>query len=190
MNKDNEGKSNIYRYVLCGLMAAIICLFAPISVPIGPIPVSLTNLVLYIAVYILSVGDAMLSLAVYMLIGIAGLPVFSGYSGGIAKLAGPTGGYLVGFFPMLLILGIVFLYVKKMKSPLIRALIMIVAGVLATGVLYALGTVWFVYQMECTWEYALSVCVIPFIPFDIGKIIIANIVGPMIRKPLSRLGLV
>ena len=64
----------------------------------------MTNLVLYISVFILSWKQATLSYAVYLLLGIAGLPVFSGFAGGLAKVAGPTGGYLASFFIFLTIL--------------------------------------------------------------------------------------
>ena len=84
--------------VLIGVVTAITCILAPMSVPlpITPVPISLTNLVLYVSVFLLGWKSATVSYIVYLLIGFAGLPVFSGFTGGLAKLAGPTGGYLIG----------------------------------------------------------------------------------------------
>lgn len=88
----------IYRYHLY---------FSPLSIPIpiSPVPITLTNLVLFISLYILSWKEALISYILYLLLGICGLPVFSGFSGGIGKLAGPTGGYLAGFIFLILIAG-------------------------------------------------------------------------------------
>lgn len=183
-------KSKIYEMAACAMVAAIICIFAPMSVPIGPIPISLTNLVLYFAIFILSTRGTVISFGIYMLLGIVGLPIFSGYAGGIAKVAGPTGGYLVGFFPMIIIMGLVYNKLACDKKIAVNIGITVIGMIIGTLVAYALGTLWFVFQMECTWEYAMSVCVIPFIPFDLAKIVLANIVGRAVRKPLKVQGLI
>ena len=91
--------SSTKRMVWVALFTAITCILAPLSIPIpiSPVPITLTNLVLFISLYILSWKEALISYILYLLLGICGLPVFSGFSGGIGKLAGPTGGYLAGF---------------------------------------------------------------------------------------------
>lgn len=173
-------KNNIYFLTTCALMAALMCIFGPMSVPIGPIPISLTNLILYFAIFILGTKGTTVSFLVYLLLGAAGLPVFSGYSGGLGKLAGPTGGYLVGFIPMVIIMGIIINLSKK--NPVISVVGMMAGTLLA----YLLGTAWFVFQSQSEWGYALSVCVFPFIPFDIAKMIIATILGKAVRKALLK----
>ena len=89
------------------LMAAVTCILAPLSIPIGPVPISLTNLVVYFTVYVIGLKAGTCSYCLYVLLGVVGLPVFSGYVGGPAKIAGPTGGYIVGFVLMALIGGYV-----------------------------------------------------------------------------------
>ena len=185
----NIKKTSIYNYTAYALIAALICIFAPMSVPIGPIPVSLTNLVLYFAIFIIGTKGTTISYLVYMLIGIVGLPVFSGYAGGIGKVAGPTGGYLVGFIPMIIIMGLAYTNTKNKKAS-VNITATFIGMIVGTLVAYALGTLWFVFQMDCTWAYALSVCVFPFIPFDLGKMVIANILGRIVRKPLLKQGLI
>ena len=173
-------KLSVYQMATCAIMAALMCVLGPMSVPIGPIPVSLTNLVIYLAVILLGANLSTTSYVVYLLLGMVGLPVFSGYQGGIAKLAGPTGGYLIGFIFMAYISGIFF---KKSKHNII---ITIIGMILGTAVAYLFGTIWFIFQMQCELSYALSVCVYPFIPFDIAKIVIAVFLGLAIRKALAK----
>lgn len=168
----------------CALMAALMCICGPLSVPIGPVPISLTNLVLYFCLFILGTKNTTLSFIVYLLLGLVGLPVFSGFSGGFGKLAGPTGGYLIGFIPMVIIAGLIMY--KFRLQPVISVLAMI-AGTL---VAYLFGTIWFVFQAQCEISYALSVCVFPFIPFDIAKMVIATIIGKAVRIPLLKAGII
>jgi len=179
MNK----KTKIYKLTTCALFAALMCIFGPMSVPIGPIPVSLTNLVIYFAIYLLGTRETLISYLVYLLLGTVGLPVFSGYAGGIGKLVGPTGGYLIGFIFMILISGIVH---KVSHKKVIWTSLGMVAG---TAVAYLFGTAWFVYMMKNEWSYALSVCVYPFIPFDLGKIVVAAILGKAVSAALVKAGI-
>ena len=90
-------KLTIYQMATCAIMAALMCILGPLSIPIGPVPVSLTNLVVLLAAVLLGAKLSTVSAVVYILLGLVGLPVFSGFQGGVAKLAGPTGGYIIGF---------------------------------------------------------------------------------------------
>ncbi len=83
--------------------------------PIGPVPISLTNLVIYFSLYVLGGQRATITYIVYLLLGLVGLPVFSGFEGGPGKLAGPTGGYLIGFIFMAIVCGLL-MRVKKDKK--------------------------------------------------------------------------
>lgn len=173
----------IYDLTTCALFAALMCIFGPMSVPIGVIPISLTNLVIYLAVYLLGTRESTISYLIYLLLGAVGLPVFSQYSGGLGKLLGPTGGYLIGFIFMTIISGVALKLSKA--NVFITALGMAVGTVVA----YAFGTAWFVKVAEYTWTDALAVCVYPFIPFDLGKIVIASILGKTVRAALTKAGL-
>lgn len=181
--KVKEKKFTVYQLCFMALMAAVTCILAPMSVPIGPIPISLTNLVVYFTVYVIGTKASIGSYCIYVLLGIVGLPVFSGYVGGPAKIAGPTGGYIVGFILMAAIGGF---FIEKFKR---NAVLTIVGWVLGTAVDYCLGTVWFVYVAKCSFAYALGVCVYPFIIFDIAKIVIATGLGHAVRYALIKAGL-
>lgn len=175
-------KITTYQMAVTALMAAVMCVLGPLSVPIGAVPISLTNLVICFTVWLLGPKFGTLSVAVYLLIGLVGVPVFSGYGAGLAKLAGPTGGYLVGFLLMAFIGG---LFVEKSKGNPVISGVGLVLGIAAS---YVLGTAWFVSQMQCELSYALAVCVYPFIAFDLGKVVISCILGSLLRKRLDQAG--
>ena len=98
-------KNKTYALAMTALMAAVTCVLAPMAIPIGPVPISLTNLAIYLSLYLLGWKWGTASYVVYMLIGMVGVPVFSGFTGGLGKLAGPTGGYIIGFVPMAVLAG-------------------------------------------------------------------------------------
>ena len=87
------------RMALIGVMTAVTCIMGPLSIPLpfSPVPISFTNLAIYLAAYVLGMKACTISYLIYMLLGMVGIPVFSGFTGGPAKLAGPTGGYIIGF---------------------------------------------------------------------------------------------
>lgn len=113
-----------------------------------------------------------------MLLGLCGLPVFSGFSGGLGKLAGPTGGYLIGFLFLILIGGF-FMTLSDGQHQLLFALAGLVLGSL---VMYLFGTLWLAFQMHLTFIQALFAGVIPYLPGDILKIVLALLLGPQLRK--------
>lgn len=178
-----KNKTAVSLLTTAALMAALICALGPLAVPIGLVPVTLATLVLYLTVYLLGMKGATVSVLVYLLLGAVGMPVFSGYQGGLAKLVGPTGGYLVGYIFLTLLSG----WIMELGQ---RKILWTVVGmIVGTAVLYAFGTAWFVLMMQCELGYALSVCVMPFIPFDLVKIVLATAFGKILRAALVRANL-
>lgn len=173
-------KISIYDMAKCGIMTALMCVLSPVAVPIGPIPVTLSTLMVCLTTVILGTKLGILSYLIYLLLGAVGLPVFSGYAGGVGKLIGPTGGYLIGFIFMVIIGGI---FVSKFKAKIWLTGVGMLFGLIVT---YAFGTVWFVISMKVDVSYALSVCVWPFIPFDIAKIIVAILLGTAVNRALKK----
>ena len=161
-------------YLLYGMILSI-------PIPVSPVPISLTNLVLLISVYILGWKDASISFIIYLLLGLAGLPVFSGFSGGLGKIAGPTGGYLAGFIFMTVIAGLAVDIFSGKRLPAV------IGMALGTAVAYAFGTAWLAIQMDLTFISALSIGVLPYLAGDTLKIILAVIAGPMLKKRLRPL---
>jgi len=177
-------KVTTYQMALISLMTAITCILGPISIQLpGGVPISLTNLVIYLTVFVLGCKKGTISYCIYMFLGIIGLPVFSGFAGGVGKVAGPTGGYILGFIFLAMISGY---FIEKFPG---KNYIGVIGMVLGTVVAYILGTVWFIVQTHMALGAALVACVFPFLIGDIIKIAIATLVGPIIRKQLLRAGL-
>ena len=105
MEKTASTKNTTYTLVAIALMTAVICVLAPLSLPIGPVPISMATLVLFLSIYVLGWKKATISVCLYILLGLVGVPVFSGFTGGVSKLAGATGGYIVGYIPMVALAG-------------------------------------------------------------------------------------
>ncbi|MCD8045325.1 MAG: biotin transporter BioY [Clostridiales bacterium] len=172
-------KLTIYEIAMIAVITAVTCILAPLSIPIGPVPISLTSMVIYFSLYILGWKKATISCIIYLLIGLAGVPVFSGFTSGPAKLFGTTGGYLIGFIPMALIAGI---FIEKFYGKWYLCLLGMILG---TIVCYALGTAWLAVQANMGLKAALMAGVIPFIIGDLIKMILAMKIGPLIRKRLA-----
>ncbi len=173
-------KSNAYQMAITGVMAAVICILGPLSIPIGVVPISFTNLAIYFALYILGMKKGATSYIIYMFIGFVGIPVFSSFTGGPSKLLGPTGGYIIGFILMALISGF---FIDHFFD---KWYLCFAGMVLGTAVCYAFGTAWLSYQANISISSALAAGVIPFIPGDLVKILIATFAGPQIRKRLIK----
>ena len=169
----NEKKISTSTIAMIALMTAVTCILGPLSVPIGPVPISLTNLAIYFTVILLGWKKGTVSYVIYLLIGLVGVPVFSSFS---------TGGYLIGFIFLAMISG---WFIEKFPG---KRVMYFVGMVLGTAVCYALGTAWLAYEAEMTFQAALMAGVIPFIIGDIAKMIVAIIVAPMIKNPLVKAG--
>ncbi|MDO5784368.1 MAG: biotin transporter BioY [Eubacteriales bacterium] len=181
---EQKKKTNVQEMTLIAVMAAVTCILGPLSVPIGVVPISLTNFAVYLAIYVLGCKRGTVSYIVYLLIGLVGVPVFSGFSGGVGKLFGPTGGYLIGFIFMALICG---WCIDTFQCKLVPSFIGMVLG---TIVCYAFGTAWLAFQASMSFSAALAAGVLPFIPGDLAKIVIAAVIGPQIRRRLAQAGLI
>ncbi len=171
------------------LMAALCCILGPLSIPIGAVPVSLTVVSVFLCVYVLKTKLGTAAYVIYLLLGMAGLPVFSGFTGGVAKIAGPTGGYLVGFILMALISGAFIDRSYSLKGTK-RYVCQIIGMVLGLAVCYIFGTIWFVLLMDVSFGYALTICVFPFLIFDAVKIALCLVAGNAVRKALAAANLV
>lgn len=165
------------------LMAALLCVTGPLTIPIpfSPVPISVANFIIYICTIIIGLKKGTMSVLIYYLIGAVGLPVFSGFTGGLSKFVGPTGGYLIGFLFMALSTGI---FVNKFKG---KVYMYAVGMIIGTLICYFIGTLWLSYLTQMGLKASLLTGVIPFIPGDILKIIISCIIGDKIRKSVDKI---
>ena len=165
--------------VFCGLFAALTAVASQLAIPIGPVPINLGTLAMFLAGGVLGARRGAASQAVFLLIGLAGLPVFAGFRGGAAVLAGPTGGYLVGYIAGAWLIGLLCGRFGRKPLPLV--------GSLAAGLLvcYLLGTVWFIFVTKTGLWQALTLCVFPFLIGDAVKIAAAVILVPRLYRALN-----
>lgn len=154
-----------------GLFACLMAICAWISIP-GQIPFTLQTMGVFLAVGLLGGKRGTLAVLVYVLMGAVGLPVFSGFTGGIGRLLGATGGYIIGFLASALLMWALEKVLGEKKWGLALSMLL---GLIAC---YAFGTAWFlvVYtnaKGAISLAAVLGMCVIPYIIPDIIKIIVA-----------------
>lgn len=187
MEKTNVSnlKLDVKQLALIGLMTAVICILGPFSleIPISPVPISLGTLAIYFVISVLGTKAGTLSVVIYILLGLAGLPVFTGFMGGPAKLFGPTGGYIIGYIFMAPICG---LGLKAKGGGLLAQFSCMALG---TVVLYLFGSAWMAYQLSCSFPQALMMGAVPYIPGDMVKMAAAVLTGKELRKRLLKAGL-
>ena len=170
---DNQ-KIRTKQMVLIALMTAVTCVLGPLSIPLpfSPVPISLTNFAIFLAIFVLGMKSGTISFIIYLLLGAIGVPVFSSFRGGFQVLAGPTGGYLIGFIFLALIMGFALDHFDRKLVPTIIGMI------IGMAVCYAFGTVWLAKLLSLSFKEGLMMGVIPYLAGDAAKIIIAAIVGP------------
>ena len=93
-------------HVLTALLAAALCVMAPMAVPISPIPITLATLGIYLAAGLLGPWRGAAAVGLYLALGAVGVPVFAGFSAGFPVLFGPTGGFLWGYPPCVVVAGL------------------------------------------------------------------------------------
>lgn len=177
-----SSKSKILDIVYIAMFTAIIAVCAQISIPLGVIvPFTLQTLGVFVAAAMLGLKRGTVSIVVYILLGLVGVPVFAGFSGGVSVLFGPTGGYIVGFIFTAVAVGL-------MTDRLGRKLwVLAVSMVLGLLLCYVFGTAWFIilYNMQGNAMdifTALTYCVFPFLIADGAKIIAASILVNRLDK--------
>lgn len=184
VTKKEKGRKNVLVYEMClvAIGTALMAALSPISIPLEPVSITLATLVVYLLGAILPLKLAAFPIFLYLLLGFVGLPVFSKFQGGAQVILGPTGGFLMGYLPCILLesLLITLFPNKKWMYP--------VAMLLGTVVLYSFGVLWFVLYGGNSFIKGLSFCVLPFLPLDSFKIFIATLCGirlrPMVTKKL------
>ena len=173
--------------VECALFAAILCIFSPIQIPIGPIPIAMSVFAVMFTGVCLGWKTGAAAVIVYIFIGICGMPLFAGGTSGLPALAGLTGGYIWSYIFMVIIIG---LFCRIPSKKYITSVIIAVAGcLLGLIVCYICGTAQYMLLSGCGLLESLAVCVFPFIPFDILKAVCASLLGVSLKTALRRCGI-
>lgn len=165
---------------LCPLFAALTAVCSQIQIPLPYVPLNLALFAVYMAGSMLGPVYGSLSIVIYVLLGACGVPVFAGFAGGLSKLTGMTGGYIIGYILAALISGIIIkIFEKKCHKKLFVYVISFFMGMIAC---YTLGTAWFMYVSGNGLMASLSVCVFPFLIADAVKIALAAVLTDKLKK--------
>lgn len=162
------------------LVAALIAVGALITVPLGPVPFTLQVLVVAVAALVLSPGEALAAVALYLGLGVLGVPVFSGGGAGPGVLLGPTGGFLAGFA----VAAPVASALRRSLEARGGALADAGACVVLLAVVYAGGWAWFAAVTGAAPARAFALVVAPFVAIDAAKCVAAALVARAVRAAL------
>lgn len=199
-NTEQKRYNRTTALVLCGVFAALMAVCSFITIPLGftPIPVNLATLGVFLTGGILGKKYGSISLIVYILLGAVGIPVFAGFKGGLGVLAGPTGGYIIGYLAAAFLTGLfVEIVFRKTsagtesgsrskatgstKARTLRFIGIILSMIIGLAACYALGTAWFMISTGTGLGAAMISCVIPFLPGDAVKIIVGALLVQKLR---------
>ncbi|MGY3729256.1 biotin transporter BioY [Lactococcus termiticola] len=154
--------------------------FSPLALPFGPVPITLQTLAVGIVASLLRPREAFLSILVYLLLGGVGLPVFSAGGSGFGVLFGPTGGFLLAFLPVGLLMSLVL--TRYQHKPWLSFLI----NLLGFALILLIGSFWFKTYNHASWQSAFELAFLPFVPIELLKAVVSSIVSlsllPILRR--------
>lgn len=174
-----KSKLSVQDICMIAFMTAVTAVMAQISIPMPfGVPMTMQTFAITLSGVILGSKKGGLSILIYVLIGLAGIPVFANFSGGIQCLAGPTGGFLISFPIMAFLIGLG----ADSRNKWIF-LLFVTLGTLAN---YVIGLAFFCLVMQSSLAAGLAACVIPFLPTAVIKAVTASLLGIQIQKRLNR----
>lgn len=170
--------------VYCGIFVTIAAILSQIAIPLpGGVPITLQTFAVALGGIILGSKKGFIAILVYVLMGAIGLPVFSGFSAGVGAIVGPTGGFILSFPIMSFIIGLVC---ERTDNKILIFLGMILALIPN----YLVGAIQFSLVTSSGLYNAFLVSVLPFILVDAIKLVLATIIGSMLRNHKSIKGII
>ncbi|WP_455715863.1 biotin transporter BioY [Anaerosporobacter sp.] len=163
------------------LFVALTAICSQIQIPLPMVPINLALFAVYLTGTLLGPQYGSLSILAYIILGGIGIPIFAGFRSGFGTITGPTGGYIVGYIFTAFIVGLI---TKEFGYTWLK---LVIAMVLGLAVCYILGTIWFMYVTSNSLASAMTYCVIPFLPGDVVKIILATLLTIRLKKSLPEL---
>ena len=184
MNQPAKRSLTTKEMAYIALFAIIIAICSWAAVP-GPIPFTMQTFAIFLSMGLLGGRRGTMAVGLYLLMGVVGLPVFASFTGGIGRLLGTTGGYIVGFlFSALVMWAMEKAFGKSGK-------VLLLGMILGLAVCYLFGTAWFVLVYNHTsgpmgWMSALAICVVPYLVPDAAKIALAMLVCRRLKPVVSK----
>lgn len=182
-------KHSSYRSAIMAMYAAIICASCFVSIPVGPVPIVVQNMLSIMSGILFGFPNGMATVGLFMIAGALGLPVFSGGKGGMTVISGPTGGFIIGYFLGALAAGYI---AKKPESDEVsfekqNILKIALAGFLGFIVSYVPGILQFMRITGQSFVVTFATCVLPFLPGDLIKLVAMVPLAAKLRPVVARL---
>lgn len=155
----------------CAIFVAILTVISQISLPIALVPITIQVLALSLIGYYLSIKKASATIFVYLLLGLVGVPVFSSLQGGIQVLLSYTGGFILGFIPLVLLCSVCN-----------RKRIGILLGILGLIICHTLGILWYSYIAQLSILNSFLVISLPYFAKDLVLLILGYFIARLIEK--------
>ncbi len=161
----------VKKMIMCAVFVAISALLSQVVLPIGAVPINFALIGVFVASGVLDTKGAVITQAVYIALGIVGVPVFAGFQAGLGTVLGPTGGFIMGYILTALSVSVLIKFIKPIPAMLVGLLLC-----------YISGCAWFVISQKVTLLSALYVIVVPFVIPDIIKVVISHFIIAKIKK--------
>lgn len=158
------------------IFASILCIVCPVTINVFVIPFSFSTFIIYIISSLTKPLNTFLVILIYIILGLIGLPVFSSFTAGFGVLMGPTGGFIIGY----LILGFINSVIVNINN---KKLYLYYIGMFVGSVCcYIIGSMWYMVVTDVSFSNAILITVVPFIIFEIIKIIFAGVVSYILNN--------
>ena len=176
-------KDSIRNITVTAMFVALTIVLSQIAIPLPftDVPLSLATLAVFLSGAVLGPARGAVAQGIYVVMGLAGLPVFANFSGGFARVLGPTGGYIWGYIVAALFIGLIISKAGRRFWAYPAAMVTGLAGC------YALGTAWYMIYAQIDLWAALALCVVPFLVGDAIKIVLASVLAYRLRPMLNRM---
>ena len=187
--ENSKDITSVKKIIALPLFAAFMAVGSYISIPVGPVPITLQNFFVILAGLVLGPASGAAAAGLFLFMGIIGLPVFSGGTGGIAQFAAPSAGYLVAFPVIAWLAGAVSKKTGSAARGIFSFFRELTAALAAACLLYTIGTIWLKARLDLDWPKAIALGILPFIPGDLIKCLAAAILAPRLRAIFRAEGL-
>jgi len=177
---EHSSSRRVRALATAALLAALAAALGPFALPIQPVPITFQTFFVALAALLLPAPWAAGSMALYVALGAAGLPVFAKGAAGMSVVTGPTGGYLIGFVVAAGVASLVRQGLVKSGAGSLEA--DIGACIVLLTVVYGIGTAWLAYSLNLTLPQAAALGVAPFLIGDVVKSGVAILIARAVRK--------
>lgn len=173
-------KKKTYSMVLVALFGAIISIISiiPTGINIMGVPATLQTFAIALTAYTVGYKKGTMATLIYILLGVIGLPVFGGFKGGMGVIASVTGGFIIGFIPLTILIGLAIKCKSKVKIAIV--------SFIGLALCYIIGVTWFALISKTSIITGILVMVIPYLPKDIVSVLAAYIVAKRLKKSIYK----